>query len=851
MSMTISDICCASQKPTDRLDSSTSELYGVVMNNKQSGQSKKATACSESPASPVVQKLLNQAVEHLLNGRPDQEVAVLNEVASICTHPDGLRQYIPVTLPAASLEGGYLVGETSPERAPNKISDKATAQAVLAALCDNDMPLVKQHLDQLSGSGKTPFLGGMKAYFNGAYGDALELLLESESPEAILTAATCALLERQWNRGYTLLLKVVENDSAPAKHRAAACLMLCSPYLRFRVYGEAERLLGQGVSCDPDNYECHLLLMKILLQQNREADAQKHYLECKRIRLGGDAEREYAAFIQGNPSLRLPLPYAVSSGIKGHSTKNLKVAAPIEEILSKSTETDKGHAVGQHQKEQGQLSVPLTDANLMAYLSPEVARDVVESGCFQSVVSVPKTKGAAIIMVDAGLTPNEGVMAYALHIHQAKEVNPIQLACLYRYLNESAGMTTRELEKRLGNVSRSQISNYLAWFALPDSLQKFIAGKGKGRNDKLQYRWVDITHSYWPMLRKVNAAAGEKKAMEFAGNIISDHWPVSKLDLQLGDIKEEQRRDAKKQAYTEGREVVDTKGFTFKDDGGFTHRFLKADSSRIDSSVIPDASVDLVLTSPPYLLRGMGYEMATNIDEWWNIIRPVLGTCIRVLKDGAMAVINLADADYRNAIVDGKKNTAIEEYMTMVPVFSYMREQGMHLHARIIWHTSPSLARRRSAMRNAAGSHASYRVIGNWEYLWVFRKGKSLRPPRSPREERLNKLNTDDRRKLLQGLWFDERYSNIRLPDALKLGGKHHECPFPPLLVEDLIRTWSYKGDTVFDPFGGMGTVAYSAIQLHKQGRGGRNTIISELDGYHLEMAKKWARAMGFKVPKA
>ncbi|GAG80400.1 unnamed protein product, partial [marine sediment metagenome] len=100
--------------------------------------------------------------------------------------------------------------------------------------------------------------------------------------------------------------------------------------------------------------------------------------------------------------------------------------------------------------------------------------------------------------------------------------------------------------------------------------------------------------------------------------------------------------------------------------------------------------------------------------------------------------------------------------------------------------------------------HAEYRVLPAWEYVFVFRKGKTARQDKSSSDGRW--IDKKDWKKYVHGVWKVRSVQNNKL----------HEAMFPEVFVEFCVKAYSFPNDVVFDPFMGSGTTAAVAKKLQR-----------------------------------
>jgi DNA modification methylase len=203
---------------------------------------------------------------------------------------------------------------------------------------------------------------------------------------------------------------------------------------------------------------------------------------------------------------------------------------------------------------------------------------------------------------------------------------------------------------------------------------------------------------------------------------------------------------------------------------------------------IPNASVALAFTSPPYNV-GKSYDDDMSLAAYLDLISKVANEVYRVLIPGGRYVVNIA-------------NLGRKPYIPMHMHF-YQTHMGASFlpMGEIIW-------------RKAKGANGSC-AWGSWqsakaprlrdthEYLLVFAKESYSRPDRGPSD-----IGRDE--------FLDATLSVWEIPpeSAKRVG---HPAPFPIALAERVIRLYSYVDDVVLDPFMGSGTTCVAALQNQRR----------------------------------
>ncbi len=226
-------------------------------------------------------------------------------------------------------------------------------------------------------------------------------------------------------------------------------------------------------------------------------------------------------------------------------------------------------------------------------------------------------------------------------------------------------------------------------------------------------------------------------------------------------------------------------------------------------SELPDSSVHLMITSPPYNVL-KEYDENLSLDEYLEFLRRVWRETYRVLVPGGRACINVANL--------GRK--------PYIPLHSFiirdMLEIGFLMRGEIIWNKSSS-----------AGSSTAW---GSWlsaanpvlrdvhEYILVFSKESFSR--KKGRAE-----STIEREEFLE--WTKSIWT-FPTASAKKIG---HPAPFPEELPYRLIKLYSFRGDVVLDPFVGSGTTCLAALKT------GRNFVAYDNNPQYVELAERRLQA--------
>ena len=206
-----------------------------------------------------------------------------------------------------------------------------------------------------------------------------------------------------------------------------------------------------------------------------------------------------------------------------------------------------------------------------------------------------------------------------------------------------------------------------------------------------------------------------------------------------------------------------------------------------DMSELPDNSVHLMITSPPYNV-GKEYDEDLTLTEYLSMLKRVWKETYRVLVPGGRACINVAN-------IGRKPYLPLNGFIT-----SDMIEIGYLMRGEIIWNKSASAG---TSCAWGSWQSASNPVLRDvHEYILVFCKETFKRVKG---ESSIGKQDFIDATK---SIW------DIPAESAKKVG---HPAPFPIELPKRLIELYSFKGDVVLDPFMGSGTTAIAAEKNRRQ----------------------------------
>jgi modification methylase len=226
-------------------------------------------------------------------------------------------------------------------------------------------------------------------------------------------------------------------------------------------------------------------------------------------------------------------------------------------------------------------------------------------------------------------------------------------------------------------------------------------------------------------------------------------------------------------------------------------------------SDLPDASVHLMVTSPPYNV-GKDYDEDLTLEEYLSFLRRVWAETWRVLVPGGRACVNVANL--------GRK--------PYIPLHTFiiadLLDLGFLMRGEIIWDKAASAS---SSTAWGSWQSASNPILRDvHEYILVFSKGNFRRPKIDGRSDTITRE---------QFLEFTKSVWTFPAESAKKIG---HPAPFPVELPYRLIQMYTYTGEVVLDPFMGSGQTAMAALKSD------RHYVGYEVNAEYLSLAEKRIR---------
>jgi site-specific DNA-methyltransferase (adenine-specific) len=272
----------------------------------------------------------------------------------------------------------------------------------------------------------------------------------------------------------------------------------------------------------------------------------------------------------------------------------------------------------------------------------------------------------------------------------------------------------------------------------------------------------------------------------------------------------------------------------------YLNRILLGDCEEVLES-LPDDSVDLIFTSPPYADQRQKTYGGISPDKYVAWFMPKAKQFQRVLKPTGTFILNI-----KERIVDGERHTYVLELIMK------MREQSWLWTEEFMWHK-----------KNSYPGKWPNRFRDNWERLLQFNKQKAFHmyqdavrvPVGDWAKSRLANLSETDKirdesrvgsgfgKNISNWIGRDLVYPNNVLHLATECANRNHSATFPVDLPAWFIKLFTQAGDVVLDPFVGSGTTALAAAQL------GRFYVGVDISTEYVEEAQQRVSDVAVKLP--
>jgi len=239
-------------------------------------------------------------------------------------------------------------------------------------------------------------------------------------------------------------------------------------------------------------------------------------------------------------------------------------------------------------------------------------------------------------------------------------------------------------------------------------------------------------------------------------------------------------------------------------------------------SELPDNSVHLAITSPPYWqLKDYGTEnqigFHDSYENYINNLNLVWKECYRVLHDGCRLCVNIGDQFARAVYYGRYKVIPIRE-----EIIKFCENIGFDYMGAIIWQKVTTSNTTGGGVQMGSYPYPRNGILKlDYEFILVFKKlGDSPKPTKEQKE--LSKMSAEEWNTFFAGHW---NFAGARQ--------NNHIAMYPEELPRRLIKMFSFVGETILDPFVGSGTTALAAKNTE------RNSVGFEINPAFIQIIKE------------
>ena len=218
--------------------------------------------------------------------------------------------------------------------------------------------------------------------------------------------------------------------------------------------------------------------------------------------------------------------------------------------------------------------------------------------------------------------------------------------------------------------------------------------------------------------------------------------------------------------------------------------------------VVPDESIHLTFTSPPYY-NARDYTLYESYEAYLQFLTDIFREVHRITKEGRFFVLNTSPV----IIPRMSRSHSSKRYAIPFDIHPRLTQLGWEFIEDIIWVKPERCAKNRNGGFFQHRKPLGYKANSVSEYVMVYRK----------KTDKLIDWNMRQyNEETVEASKVKEDYEKTNAWHIHPASDKVHPAIFPTELATRVIQFYSFKGDVVFDPFGGIGTVGVAALPLER-----------------------------------
>ncbi len=218
---------------------------------------------------------------------------------------------------------------------------------------------------------------------------------------------------------------------------------------------------------------------------------------------------------------------------------------------------------------------------------------------------------------------------------------------------------------------------------------------------------------------------------------------------------------------------------------------------------IKSENIHLTFTSPPYY-NARDYSIYSSYNEYLEFLREVFQEVHRITKEGRFFLLNTSPVIVKRF----SRSYSSRRYPIPYDLHPIMTEIGWEFIDDIVWVKPEASVINRNGGFQQHRKPLGYKPNPRHEMVMVYRK----------KTNKLLDWNMEqyDEEAMEQSKVRGNDYETSNIWEIDPVSDKVHRAVFPPELCKRVVEFYSYKGDLVFDPFGGSGTLAKAALNLDR-----------------------------------